>query len=377
MRLGKLPAIFGAQKLALSNIIGTNIPTPPSSVDYYSLVTSWPLMLNDTMDDCAIAAAGHMIQQWTINSKGVATIIPNSDVQSTYETFVGQGNDNQPVHLSDVLDYWANQGITISGQGIDKILGYALLDQKNQAQVQSAVYSFGNCMIGLVLPDAVKPTKSSQPNYNQYTNSAGQIEYGKPWDDSSAALTPNSNNGHCVPAVGYDANNLYVVTWGALIPMSWKFYFTFMDEAYALLSPDWIKANPPSGFDITSLLNVLSNISPPSRNDIKVQVLGVLNAIMAPTGNILPNGSKSIPNTASAESLTLWPDCGFSALLIGALAPDLNKIATNPAYPNGKAITDTSGLKTVGDAITLTWNRAKGYTASPAVVGVNRQKMII
>jgi hypothetical protein len=34
---------------------------------------------------------------------------------------------------------------------------------------------------------------------------------------------PNPNNGHCIPAVSYDADNLYVVTWGEIKPMSWAF----------------------------------------------------------------------------------------------------------------------------------------------------------
>jgi hypothetical protein len=51
---------------------------------------------------------------------------------------------------------------------------------------------------------------------------------------------PNPNNGHCIPAVSYDADNLYVVTWGEIKPMSWAFYDAYADEAYAMISQDFI-----------------------------------------------------------------------------------------------------------------------------------------
>ena len=50
---------------------------------------------------------------------------------------------------------------------------------------------------------------------------------------------PNQNNGHCIPAVGYDERNVYIVTWGQLKAMSWQFYNAYAEEAYAVLGHDW------------------------------------------------------------------------------------------------------------------------------------------
>ena len=52
-----------------------------------------------------------------------------------------------------------------------------------------------------------------------------------------------------------DADNLYVVTWGEVKPMSWGFYNAYADEAYAVISQDFIEANGlnPAGFDLTAL----------------------------------------------------------------------------------------------------------------------------
>ena len=76
---------------------------------------------------------------------------------------------------------------------------------------------------------------------------------------------PNPANGHCIPAVGYDARNLYVITWGEVKPMSWPFYEAYADEAYAVLSRDFIKAidgksGGDGGFDLPALEKDLLNI---------------------------------------------------------------------------------------------------------------------
>ena len=66
---------------------------------------------------------------------------------------------------------------------------------------------------------------------------------------------PNPNNGHCIPAVAYDPNNLTVVTWGEPKTMSWEFYAAYADEAFAVLSQDFIESSGTDldGFDLTAL----------------------------------------------------------------------------------------------------------------------------
>jgi hypothetical protein len=46
--------------------------------------------------------------------------------------------------------------------------------------------------------------------------------------------------------------------------MSWQFYQTYMDEAFAVLSPDWISAKlgkAPSGFDMAALKQDLAAVT--------------------------------------------------------------------------------------------------------------------
>jgi hypothetical protein len=87
-----------------------------------------------------------------------------------------------------------------------------------------------------------------------------------PWvvppDGPVGNAAPNPANGHCIPAVGYDAQNLYVVTWGVIKPMSWEFYTAYADEAFAVLSQDFIEANKqaPAGVDLATLESDLATL---------------------------------------------------------------------------------------------------------------------
>jgi hypothetical protein len=56
--------------------------------------------------------------------------------------------------------------------------------------------------------------------------------------------------------VAYDQRGLTVVTWGALQRMTWGFLYAYCDEAYAVLSQDWISQTTKlvaSGFDLVAL----------------------------------------------------------------------------------------------------------------------------
>jgi hypothetical protein len=66
---------------------------------------------------------------------------------------------------------------------------------------------------------------------------------------------PNPENGHCIPAVAYDADNLTVITWGEPKTMSWEFYEAYADEAFAVLSLDFIEKSGTDldGFDLAAL----------------------------------------------------------------------------------------------------------------------------
>jgi hypothetical protein len=218
---------------------------------------------NDTYGDCTIAGAAHLIENWSYNETPPSPrVFSTTDCTNDYFALTG-GQDNG-LDLLTVLQAWQGNGLAYGGTvaanrwlvGIgralhlkcggpsseDKIAAYTALKAGNQLEAQQAVWLFGGAYIGLELPDfAVQGDMLSTP-------------WVVPPGGAVGNAAPNPNNGHCVCIVGYDATQAYVVTWGAVKTMSWGFYAAYSDEAYAIISPDWLGSGvAPPGFDLAQL----------------------------------------------------------------------------------------------------------------------------
>ena len=244
--LGKNRPVIDDRTMRFGAFVKPALPSPPATVTYGAKVTSWPMYYNDQYGDCTCAAAGHMIQNWTANAAAEVTV-PDASVLSFYEHFVGTPPPpDKGCNMLSVLRYWRKAGVDDR-----KVLAFTSIDLKNQAQAQSACWLFGSIYIGVALPDFA--TQGDMLTVPWVVPPGGPV--------GNAA--PNPNNGHCIPAVSYDADNLYVVTWGEIKPMSWAFYDAYADEAYAVISQDFIEANGlnPAGFDKDALLADLKEIT--------------------------------------------------------------------------------------------------------------------
>ena len=245
-KLGKQRPQIDSRTLQFGAYLTKGLAAPPASVDYTAPVKQWPMMGNDQYGDCTCAAAGHMIEEWTANT-GQADILPDSEILKAYNHFA-HGVADAGANMLDVLKYWRKTGI-----GKDKIQAFAKLEPQNDVQLRDAVSIFGSCYIGLALPDFAVP-----PNTDFLT-----IPWLVPGGGPVGNAGPNPNNGHCVPAVAYDQRSIYVVTWGAIKSMSWQFYDAYADEAFAVLSTDWINkklGKTPNGFDMATLQQDLAAV---------------------------------------------------------------------------------------------------------------------
>jgi hypothetical protein len=238
-KLGKLPPKSDGRTLMLEQYLVPEKP-PPQRIDRESRVRRWPMYGNDRLSDCTCAAAAHMVQSWTAYARRRELVLPWRDVIASYYAITG-GSDGGAYCL-DVLKHWRKAGI--AGDRID---AFARLRNGDVVQAKRAVNLFGSCYVGFALPAfALRP----------------RVRWDVPPPGRSTNPPPNERNGHCVPAVGYDATHLYVVTWGRLKPVSWDFYAAYMDEAYAVLNRDWIskKRTTPSGFNLRALQRDLARI---------------------------------------------------------------------------------------------------------------------
>ena len=233
--LGKLPARSDVRTLSLARYIDRGLlPQPPVQLDLASPVSDWPMYGNDRLGDCTTAAAGHMIEAWTAGATGRPVEVPEQSVIDAFESVkvVDPATGEEGAVELDVLALWRRSGI-----GGHRIGAFARIQTVDHALVRTAAYLFGGVYIGLQLP----LTAQDQRVWD-WTGSLA--------DDAA----PGSCGGHAVDVVGYDQDRLTVVTWGTLQQLTWSFWDRYCDEAYAVLSPDFLSGGrSPEGIDLAAL----------------------------------------------------------------------------------------------------------------------------
>ncbi len=246
MKLGKKAAKHDPRTLDLKTYLSPKmVPPPPSHENFAKKVGNWPLMLNDKIGDCTCAAAGHMIEQWTTYAGDPFT--PSDDeILKAYEVVggykPGDHATDHGAHLLDVLNFWRKTGI--AGH---KIHAFVAVDPKDHEEIKASVVLFGNCAVGFAMPLSTET----------------QHHWAVPETGLKGNGARGSRGGHAVTIVGYDTHGLTVVTWGRLLRATWGFLDEYCDEAYAVLSHDWIsKATKlsPTDFNLRSLQSDLRAI---------------------------------------------------------------------------------------------------------------------
>lgn len=232
------------------------LPTPPSSVDYTTGEDApWGELLNDRIGCCTCAACGH-IRQVTSSMVGQQVSIQDQAILQAYMAVSGyrpddinnpQTNDSdQGANMLDVCNYWRKTGIAGS-----KIAGFASVNLTNTVEVKQALYIFGNVYLGLALP----------------RTAADQIRAGKRWSVLSLSGTgkPGSWGGHAVNIAYYTTQSWGLLTWGQKQLATRAFVKDYGDEAYVVLTPDWVNQvtqKAPNGFDVPGLQNALKQFAP-------------------------------------------------------------------------------------------------------------------
>jgi hypothetical protein len=234
-KLGKLPVRIDVRTLALARYVDTTkLPAPPQQLDLTAGVPDWPMYANDKIGDCTCAAAGHMIEAWSAAASGHATEITEQAVLNAFDHVKQtdpQTGEEGAVEL-DVLKYWRKSGI-----GGHKIGAFARVSTVDLQLVRTGAYLFGGLYLGLALP----VTAQKQAVWDWTGTLRGPAR-------------PGSWGGHAVDVVGYDDQALTIVTWGATKQMTWAFWERYVDEAYCLLSNDFLQGGQaPNGFDLEAL----------------------------------------------------------------------------------------------------------------------------
>jgi hypothetical protein len=247
VKLGKLPSRVDPRTLSLSRYLDRGaLPAPPAALDLSSHVISWPMYGNDRLGDCTTAAAAHMIEGWTAAAAGDAVVLPESAVLAAFDAVKvvdPETGDEGAVEL-DVLKLWRSNGI-----GGHRIGAFARVSRDDRDLVVTGAWLFGGLYIGLQLP-----LSAADRDVWDWTGSL---------DGPDA---PGSWGGHAVDVVGYDEGGLTIVTWGALKRMTWAFWSRYCDEAWCVLSTDYLAAGrSPQGFDLAALSSDLALVTAGAR----------------------------------------------------------------------------------------------------------------
>jgi hypothetical protein len=243
MKLGKLPHRHDPRTLRLAKYLPAVLPDPPEPFAWSPRVPSWPMLKNDDVGDCTVAGALHLEQVWTA-ANGRAYNPTDTEAISAYSAITGyrpgdDSTDNGAV-LLDVLNYWRAHGI-----GGHRISAFAQVDAADPIHVMTAIWLFGGLYIGLELPTSCQ----DQTLWNCT-------------DYRDGDRAPGSWGGHCVILTDYDAQGLTCITWGAKKRLTWGFLDTYSDEAWAIISPDFLnaQAQSPALFNREQLLADLARI---------------------------------------------------------------------------------------------------------------------
>jgi hypothetical protein len=208
------------------------------------------MFMNDMIGDCTAASRGHLQLCWTSNN-GRPVCPTDKQILEAYMGSSGYdpevpGTDNGDSMLS-ALTHWRKFGI-----GGRKIDAFVALDVTKREEFKAAINLFGGVYLGLALP------RSAQNQATWSVSLAG----------SQGNAEPGSWGGHAVGAVDYDDDGrddddgLWIVTWGGLQKVSWRWMRAYVDEAYCVLSPDWADADgAPSGFAYDELNADLSAVA--------------------------------------------------------------------------------------------------------------------
>ena len=245
LMLGKLPARKDKRTLKLSSLlIASNLPPLLLlyDIDIVLAIIDTARYLNDLLGDCVEAGSAHAIQRFEKFECGTQPNLPDDDIRKQY--FKETGGDDVGLVLLDHLNLWRKDGLDFGGRNY-KIYAFASIHWKNHKEVSYAIQLLRGAYLGFQVPKFFMDG----------------FEAGKRSFDVQCKNT-RIEGGHCVYACAFNKTGPIIVTWGARVQLTWKFWDKYVDEVYAIIdAPDpWINpATDPIKIDVLKgYLNALS-----------------------------------------------------------------------------------------------------------------------
>lgn len=237
------------------------LPPPPESGDYTQAVKcSWGDLGNRNYGCCVEAAGLHHDMVWEWNA-GRQLQYSADQCLNDYRVLTGfSPNDPYTDHGTDPNEYfkfWRDVGIA---GGQHKIAAWAFVDPASQLQIKQTLNIFEGLYCCFVLPAAVSDA------HDVWDVPSGQSLTGS-W-------MPGSWGGHAVTSARWGMGNgncfgwfnkkpgFFVVSWGDLYFVTYRFAAAYGDLFAALISPDQLngQGKTPAGLDLASLQAALTEV---------------------------------------------------------------------------------------------------------------------
>jgi hypothetical protein len=248
-KLGKAPVKKDKRNFKLAAFL-KKLPPVPKEWDFdiahskKSIPT--PMFGNDVYGDCVIAGRAHQTLRFEmLEQKKLITINDNDVLNEYWKEEGGKGDkyDNGLIVL-DSLKLWRSKGWTAAKHKYS-IHAFAQINQTKQTEVKAAIFLLTGVGAGLQMPISAE----------------AQLTAGKIWDVTKGSdAKVGSWGGHYVYLSGYTAIGPVCITWGRKQQMSWNFFLTYCDEAYAMVD-NKNKFTKNSPIDVVKLENYLKQIT--------------------------------------------------------------------------------------------------------------------
>lgn len=221
-------------------------PTPPATYDVNVRVKELvgisiaPQMdANDQHNCCVMAAQAKYLRRYhALETSALINVTPAQVVAA----YMGQtGGDDNGLVPHDSLATWTTSGWAAGDDGaVHKIVASARVDATDEVELQRCIWKLGGCLMGGPVPGVWRFQTS-------------------PWEPM-----PNSTiaGGHMMWAYAYDADGVWVETWGREQLITWDCVKWFCaesngGEAYGLVR-GVDSVTPADGFDVPALQAALA-----------------------------------------------------------------------------------------------------------------------
>jgi len=248
-KLGKRPTKIDKRTIRLKSIL-KELPLVPEKYlidENLPVPVPLPMFANDRYGDCVIAGRAHQTLRFECKEQNQCISITDEEVLEEYfnlgcmlHRWLPWLHSDRGLVMLDALNDWRSDGWVVGGKVYD-IYAFAAIDIIDHYDLRAAVYYLNGGYIGFSVPDSIWK----------------QFDSNSTWDVVPGARI---EGGHCILINGYNTVGPQAVSWGKQVQLTWAFWDTYCDEAYAIVDNrnNWMEN---SLIDVEKLDQILDEIT--------------------------------------------------------------------------------------------------------------------